>query len=338
MHWFFFRLQISHLLLFLLAPSSTAPRGIPAVPRMWRPWLFSSERGEACVGRFVGNAVVGSKAKFSHVLSSEQFSSNTWRFFLAFNSASIGIAFGGRPKKCLCWPESAASQRSKYSTNIGMLFYDISNLKILMSKDSRGCKQNILKKWLTEALKNRFSLHQKQAKKKAFDDPIMYRTKHCESRYCWMSWALKKCMIWVGVMLHDEEDLRKQILWYRPWYWYLVILFQSATSWDVHSSCWDRLNSIKPGPGRLQFLRWASMRFLGPFVRFEDIHRTPRNRGHNGLAPTSSQPIGWSPPKTVVLNRESFPQISFGFRKLIFVGRFVVIVYGKFFKPDVCNS
>ena len=101
MHWFFFRLQISHLLLFLLAPSSTAPRGVPAVPWMWRPWLFSSERGEACVGRFVGNAVVGSKAKFSHVLSSEQFSSNTWRFFLAFNSASIGIAFGGRPWELL---------------------------------------------------------------------------------------------------------------------------------------------------------------------------------------------------------------------------------------------
>ena len=155
-----------HIILpFLLAPSA-APRGVPAVPWMWRPWLFSSERGEACVGRFVGNAVVGSKTKFSHVLSSEQFSSNPWRFFLAFNSASIGIAFGGRPKKCLCWPESAASQRSKYYTNIGMLFYDISNLKILMSKDSRGCKQNILKKWLTEALKNRFSLHQKQAKKR----------------------------------------------------------------------------------------------------------------------------------------------------------------------------
>ena len=33
-----------------------------------------------------------------------------------------------------------------------MLFYDISNLKILMSQDSRGCKQSILKKWLTEAL------------------------------------------------------------------------------------------------------------------------------------------------------------------------------------------
>ena len=29
--------QTSHLLLFLLAPSATAPRGVPAVPWMWRP-------------------------------------------------------------------------------------------------------------------------------------------------------------------------------------------------------------------------------------------------------------------------------------------------------------
>ena len=243
------------ILLFLLAPSS-APRGVPAVPWMWRPWLCSSERGEACVGRFVGNAVVGSKAKFSHVLSSEQFSSNTWCFFLAFNSASIGIAFGGRPKKCLFWPESAASQRSRYHTNIGMLFNDISNLKILMSKDSRGCKQNILKKWLTKALKNRFSLHQKQANKKAFEYPIVYRI-NAKVWYCWMSWALKRCMIWVSAMLHDPWRMPKET---DPWYWYSrLYIISICYILGCTNSCWDRLNSIKLGPGSAWKVAISSM-------------------------------------------------------------------------------
>ena len=222
------------------------------------------------------------------------------------------------PKKCLCWPKSAASQRSKY-TNIGMLSYDISNLKILMSKDSRGCKQSILKKWLTEALKkNAFRWPCSFPEDLGFSRTGIYIARKVEVPQCLVvpvkrktndlrippKTSAKKAFDYpsIGVMLHDPWRMPEKT---DPWYWYLVILFPSATSWDVHNSCWDRLNSIKPGPGRLQFLRWASMRFLGPFVRFEDTHRTPRNRGHNGLAPTSSQPIGWSPPKTVVLNRES---------------------------------
>ena len=54
------------------------------------------------------------------------------------------------------------------------------------------------------------------------------------------------------------------------------------------------------------------MRFFGLFVRFEDIHRTPRtffriNKTHQI---TLSQSVGL--PQNGGLNRESFPQISFG--------------------------
>ena len=259
--------QISHHFAFPLSSKFNRAKGCASGPMDVTSVALQFRERRGLCRSVCGKRGRWKQSQVSHVLSSEQFSSNTWCFFLAFNSASIGIAFGGRPKKCLCWPESAASQRSKYYTNIGMLFYDISNLKILMSKDSRGCKQNILKKWLTEALKNRFPLHQKQAKKGIrlpyyVQDQILQKSGIVE----WVG-RLKDAWFELVPCYMTPECLRKQIHGIDTRGYIISICYILGCT----NSCWDRLNSIKPGPGRLQFLRWASMRFFGsvcPFRRY----------------------------------------------------------------------
>ena len=104
MRWFFFLTANFTSFAFPLSSKCNRAKGSASGPvDVTSSRGFAVQRGEACVGhQFVGNAVVGSKAKFSQVLSSdEQLSSSTSLdafFFLAFNSASIvGVAFRGRP-------------------------------------------------------------------------------------------------------------------------------------------------------------------------------------------------------------------------------------------------
>ena len=119
-----------------------------------------------------------------------------------------------------------------------------------------------------KGLKKSFFAAPKTSEKKAFDYPIVYRI-NAKVWYCWMSWALKRCMIWVSAMLHDPWRMPKET---DPWYWYSrLYIISICYILGCTNSCWDRLNSIKPGPGRLQFLRWASMWFFGsvcPFRRY----------------------------------------------------------------------
>ena len=100
-----FWLHISHLLLFLLAPSATAPRGVPAVPWMWRPVValrFREARPVSVISLWETLSLEAKPSFLTFFSSDEQFSSRTWRFFLAFSSVSIvGIAFSGRPWELL---------------------------------------------------------------------------------------------------------------------------------------------------------------------------------------------------------------------------------------------
>ena len=83
--------QTSHLLLFLLAPSATAPRGVPAVPWMWRPAVALQFREARPVTGISLRETRLFEAKpsflaFCHQMSSFHQALDAF-FFLAFNSA-----------------------------------------------------------------------------------------------------------------------------------------------------------------------------------------------------------------------------------------------------------
>ena len=179
-----FWLQISHLLLFLFAPSATAPRGIAAVPRMWRPAvaLQFREARPVSVGLWETPSL---EAKPSFLTFCHQMSSfHHLTFFSSFQFRQYWYCIWWPTEEVplLAWERGFSEILILHKYRLGVLFYDISNLKILMSRDSRACKQSILKKWLTEASKNRFSLHQKQAKKKCIRLPHYAQDQHCKSQ------------------------------------------------------------------------------------------------------------------------------------------------------------
>ena len=150
------------------------------------------------------------------------------------------------PKKCLCWPKSAASQRSKY-TNIGMLSYDNqiskSQCQKIQEVASRAFSRNDGQR---PQKKNDFRWPCAFPEDLGFSSTGIYIARKVEVPQCLVvpvirktndrrippKTSAKKAFDYpsIGVMLHDPWRMPEKT---DPWYWYLVILFPSATSWDV---------------------------------------------------------------------------------------------------------
>ena len=105
MHWFFFLTANFTFFAFPLSSKCNRAKGCASGPVDVTSVValrFREERPVSVIGLWETRSLEAKPSFLTFFSSDEQFSSRTWRFFLAFNSVSIvGIAFSGRPWELL---------------------------------------------------------------------------------------------------------------------------------------------------------------------------------------------------------------------------------------------